>query len=386
MPAFAIAFVPADSSQPVTEWNVDIPPGQEVECLVKRLKRHFARFEAKDAQRHRAAFEQQLRQHMGKGQMLTEDTLTQLMSVGSMVDTVPLVYNTADVGFVGVTMYVDDQGSSKELSFNARASQIARACHCPTQVLGDAFIGRFFDNEDDFARRDFRVDELRDDAPWMQEARQQAARRAARAGGGGGGSAATSEAAASAAAALGGGGGARSTASAKRGASSTRSGGAAALPAAADKLRQRGNKRFVKKDFAAAVDLYTKAITACDGAESGLHKLYSNRSAALLGDGNHADALADAARCVELEPSFAKGHFRLGRAALAAGQAAEAAAAAERGLRLEPGSSDLLSLLKEATVVGGGTGEGGGRGARCGVKGCERNERDKRGGERELKH
>jgi hypothetical protein len=49
------------------------------------------------------------------------------------------------------------------------------------QVYGDAFIGRIFDNEDDFKRLDFRIGELSSSAPWVREAAEQAARRRQRA-------------------------------------------------------------------------------------------------------------------------------------------------------------------------------------------------------------
>ena len=48
--------------------------------------------------------------------------------------------------------------------------------------------------------------------------------------------------------------------------------------------------------------------------------------------GQHAHALTAARRCVELEPAFAKGHYRLGQALLAAGDARGAAGAFEAGM------------------------------------------------------
>jgi hypothetical protein len=40
-------------------------------------------------------------------------------------------------------------------------------------VMGDAFLARFFDNDDDFKRMDFEVSELDSSAPWMDLARLQ---------------------------------------------------------------------------------------------------------------------------------------------------------------------------------------------------------------------
>jgi hypothetical protein len=48
------------------------------------------------------------------------------------------------------------------------------------QVSGDVFIGRYFDNEEDFQRMDFTQSELSSAAPWIREARQQLMRRSER--------------------------------------------------------------------------------------------------------------------------------------------------------------------------------------------------------------
>jgi hypothetical protein len=48
------------------------------------------------------------------------------------------------------------------------------------QVSGDVFIGRYFDNEEDFKRMDFTAKELSSSAPWIKDARQQLMRRSQR--------------------------------------------------------------------------------------------------------------------------------------------------------------------------------------------------------------
>ena len=93
-------------------------------------------------------------------------------------------------GSVGVTMYVDDSGSFKQLPVNARATDIAQSCGMITtastllhvslselrsffvwqQVLGDAFIGRVKENDDEFERLDFLLSDLSSASPWMHTA------------------------------------------------------------------------------------------------------------------------------------------------------------------------------------------------------------------------
>jgi hypothetical protein len=41
------------------------------------------------------------------------------------------------------------------------------------QVSGDVFLGRYFDNEEDFKRMDFTQADLSSAAPWVREARAQ---------------------------------------------------------------------------------------------------------------------------------------------------------------------------------------------------------------------
>lgn len=52
------------------------------------------------------------------------------------VETIPLLVNNRDSGFVGVNMYCDDQAQVKELPLNMRASNIADCCGKPMQVRG----------------------------------------------------------------------------------------------------------------------------------------------------------------------------------------------------------------------------------------------------------
>ena len=55
-------------------------------------------------------------------------------------------------GVQSVNMYVDDQGSMKNLPTNRRATSLCFQAAQPLQVLGDAFMARYMDNEEDFYR------------------------------------------------------------------------------------------------------------------------------------------------------------------------------------------------------------------------------------------
>ena len=356
--SFKIVHIPVQLDDAMTEWDVEYGEGEEVSCLVDRLKPHFAGFQAADAAKQREAFAANLRTHLKPGQELSESTLTQIMRMGSLVDTVPLVYNTKDVAHVGVTMYVDDQGASKELPMNRRATAVTQQCHQPMQVLGDAFIGRFFDDDDGYARHDFTLAELDGAAEWIALAQRQAAGRAAREAAGGGANAeqmfqapSTQKMRIS-----------PKPRAARPGTSDdgTRQKKPALpqLPAAVEAHKKEGNTHFGAARYAQAVACYDAAIEACGADEpAGMHALFSNRSAARLGlggEGSAEGALADARRCVALCPTFTKGFFRVGRAALAVGGAAaarEAAEAAASGLKLDKRNTDLRQLRDDAKTA-----------------------------------
>lgn len=94
-------------------------------------------------------------------------------------------------------------------------------------------------------------------------------------------------------------------------------------------FKDQGNDHFKAGRYAAAVEAYTKAIEL----NPSQHTTYSNRSAAYVKlGGKDAEALADAERCVEIEPGWAKGHSRKAAALIALGRFEEAEAACEAGL------------------------------------------------------
>lgn len=78
--------------------------------------------------------------------------------------------------------------------------------------------------------------------------------------------------------------------------------------AEAEKLKAKGNSLMSSKDYSGAVDAYTQAI-ALDGGNA---VYYSNRAAAYSSQNNHALAISDAERAIELDNSFAKAYHRLG--------------------------------------------------------------------------
>lgn len=121
-----------------------------------------------------------------------------------------LLSNSRDNDFIGINLYTDDEASFSGAGINQRASEIASCCGIQLQarqflgvpcqplhriqhtsdvnayvkggcrhsqhytciqclqVNGDAFIGRTFDNGDDFKRLEFTVSEVSSSAAWVQ--------------------------------------------------------------------------------------------------------------------------------------------------------------------------------------------------------------------------
>ena len=119
-------------------------------------------------------------------------------------------------------------------------------------------------------------------------------------------------------------------------------------------LQQMGNTAFRKNNHEEAIRCFDLAILQCSSgngpAESLLVALYSNRSAVLCAIHRYEEALADADRAVELNPTWSRGHSRRGNALHAMakkGTATKDAAreAYERALQLDPENSIVRRAL-----------------------------------------
>mmetsp|Transcript_698 Transcript_698/g.1067 ORF Transcript_698/g.1067 Transcript_698/m.1067 type:complete len:419 (+) Transcript_698:65-1321(+) len=75
-------------------------------------------------------------------------------------------------------------------------------------------------------------------------------------------------------------------------------------------FKDEGNAKFKANDFKGAIELYTSSLEL----NPKVHTVYSNRSASYMKLGNHEEALADAQKCIELDPAWAKGYNRVAAA------------------------------------------------------------------------
>lgn len=106
-----------------------------------------------------------------------------------------------------------------------------------------------------------------------------------------------------------------------------------------DKLKSEGNAAMGRKEYDAAIDLYTKALALAPS-----NPIYlSNRAAAYSASGQHTKAAADAELAVNVDPKYARAWSRLGLARYELGDAKGAVEAYENGIEAEGnGGSDAM--------------------------------------------
>jgi heat shock protein 1/8 len=108
--------------------------------------------------------------------------------------------------------------------------------------------------------------------------------------------------------------------------------------------QNRGNTLFQQGKHQDAIAFFTKAINL-DGTDP---VFYSNRSASYTALNKCPEAIADAAKCIELKVDWPKGYSRMGAAQYLAKNYDEAVKAYATGLKLEPASKEFSENLAKA--------------------------------------
>eukprot|EP01083_Nonionella_stella_P157808 512733_1 len=113
---------------------------------------------------------------------------------------------------------------------------------------------------------------------------------------------------------------------------------------AAEAAKSRGNELFKLTKYMEAVKEYTKAIRL-----DPTNPVYlSNRAQCYLRLDRPENAEKDALRCVNLNPRWYKGQYRLGTARAALGKFHEAASAFSDALRFDKDNPDIIRALELA--------------------------------------
>mmetsp|Transcript_11695 Transcript_11695/g.13444 ORF Transcript_11695/g.13444 Transcript_11695/m.13444 type:complete len:201 (-) Transcript_11695:646-1248(-) len=165
---FQAVFIPAEPSEPLQTITIHQGKNQALQCFIDHCKKHFAKVSLSKEQL--GVFSEQVKGH-AKGQAVPSD-MVELMSKMTTCDMIVLHPNRPESDYIAVNMYVDDKGVAKQLAINHRATSIAMACGKQVQIIGDAFIGKQFDNEEDFSRIDFTLKDLDTSLPWFKKAKE----------------------------------------------------------------------------------------------------------------------------------------------------------------------------------------------------------------------
>lgn len=339
---FKYVYIPADHTESLEERTFKCDQSDDVMGFLNMAKAHFTAASPAQSQAEQQQLQKAFRANLGAKAAGVSDEMLNMLAGHQLVEPIALLANAPETGFVGVYMYCDDQATLKHLPINQRATAIAAAAGQALEVSGDVFIGRYFDNEDDFKRMDFTLSDLNSSAPWIQEAQQQILRRSQR-------SSNTqalmhnlqqqhtdSKQAAAAAAATAAGGG---SSAAKQ-----------QSPSEVEKVK--GNEAYRKRDYQAALGHYTAALKL-DPSNTAAR---NNRAQAYLALHMHQQAAADTAAVLEAEPQNVKALLRRAAAREGLSQCQEAAADCRRALELEPFNVEAkqrLAKLQEQLGAGG---------------------------------
>ncbi|XP_051122878.1 protein SGT1 homolog [Andrographis paniculata] len=112
-------------------------------------------------------------------------------------------------------------------------------------------------------------------------------------------------------------------------------------------LETKAKEAFIDDHFELAVELYTQAIALSPNNAD----LFADRAQANIKLRNFTEAVADANKAIELDPSLAKAYLRKGTACMKLEEYETAKTALETGASLAPGDSRFANLIKECDVL-----------------------------------
>ncbi|CAK0823710.1 unnamed protein product, partial [Prorocentrum cordatum] len=114
-------------------------------------------------------------------------------------------------------------------------------------------------------------------------------------------------------------------------------------------VKNRAKGAFAQKDMPSAELLYGKAISVLESLPDKREAaLYSNRSMVRLNLNKVEEALADANKCIEVDPTFVKAFHRKATALTRLNEFDDAVAAAEEGRKLQPDDKSWTELVEKA--------------------------------------
>ena len=190
-PPFAFVHVPADIHTPVRQLSAPQGAGDTLPTLLAPRFDDNGALDADTVERETAS---RLKNMMVGGSMqLNSKTISspsaaaiQQVAAGGKSESYPLMQASAENGWRGVRLYIDEIGALRQRPRNARAEELAHAAGLAGLAIhGDAYVGRCGRPDDGSVAEhnlDFQVEELAHTSAWVAQARALNLRQAAQAG------------------------------------------------------------------------------------------------------------------------------------------------------------------------------------------------------------
>lgn len=164
---FKFVLVPCDDNLPIKQLLASKSGGLERDALQKTAKELFSvgnSDSAGDKEQRLATLKSQLLSQGIDPATVDSNMLSAGTDVANMnpIEILTLILPTKANDYVGVSMYCDANASVKHRPVNRRATSLARHCGLKELVVvGDAFFGKCFDNEDyEWERKDLTVEDV----------------------------------------------------------------------------------------------------------------------------------------------------------------------------------------------------------------------------------
>jgi len=167
-------YIPVDPTKQMEERTLTFDQMDVISCFIDELKVFF-RTVPKQAGSDQAKNQQLMAELQKKGvKQVTPEMISALGQMDDMIGSVPLLQGCTSANPRHIAMYVNDNGKVYGFEHNMRAKNLCDACAANHQgpIYGDAFIAQYYDDGDEFERKDFTLADLDSSSEWFKEARK----------------------------------------------------------------------------------------------------------------------------------------------------------------------------------------------------------------------
>ena len=177
-------YVPANAEEPMTECTIDLGDEEtELSVFIDKLRAHYGKSKRskKGSSAQMKHIEQEVKKKMKDSEQPIDSNLLSQAANFEMVGTVQLMPPLPMIGgkrqphgsavYQTIQMYVDDNGQFKNYDRNMRAESIARTCGVErvTAIMGDVFISMYYDDDENFRRMNFKLEDCKSESKWIKE-------------------------------------------------------------------------------------------------------------------------------------------------------------------------------------------------------------------------